>query len=141
MVSTSTVTGIPFARAMRAACATAARVVPIDVQQARAGYLFRRDLFGVDAQTFVAPPEDSTLAGGLIDHDVGRLIRAVAPKLDVFEIEPEARKLSIWMRPRSSSPTAPMYFARRPRRAQATIALATCPPGLRISRVNGALPA
>ena len=34
------------------------------------------------------------------------------------------------MRPRSSSPIVPIYLARKPELAQATIALATCPPGL-----------
>ena len=40
-----------------------------------------------------------------------------------------------------SSPTVPTYFTRIPSRAHATMALATCPPGLSISSVNGALPA
>ncbi len=62
-------------------------IVPIDVQQSRICDLFRGDLFGVDAQAFVTPPEDRAFAGGLIDHDVRRLIGAVGPKLHVLDIE------------------------------------------------------
>ena len=54
---------------------------------------------------------------------------------------PEPRRLSIWMRPRSSSPTVPIYLVRSPSRAHATSALATCPPGLTTSSWNGAFPA
>src|SRR5690348_9098914 len=45
------------------------------------------------------------------------------------------------MRPRSSSPTVPMYFTRSPSRAHATSALATWPPGLRTSSVILTFPA
>jgi hypothetical protein len=34
-----------------------------------------------------------------------------------------------------------MYFVRKPSRAHAAMALATCPPGLTISSSNGTLPA
>ena len=63
-------------------------VVPIDMQHARAGDLFRGDVGGVEAQTFGAVPEDGALAGGLVDDDVGALIGAAWADLDVVYINP-----------------------------------------------------
>ena len=51
-----------------------------------------------------------------------------------------ALMLSRKIRPRSSSPTVPMYLVRSPSLTHVTIALATWPPGDRISLTNGALP-
>ena len=50
---------------------------------------------------------------------------------------PASRRLASWTRPRSSSPTVPIYFARIPSFATVATALATWPPGLRISSSNG----
>ena len=119
------------------------RVMSIDVQHTGARDLLRGDVRRVDGQTVRAMPEDGALAGGLIDDDVGALVGAAGADLDVVEIltvRPASRRLAIWMRPRSSSPTAPMYLVRRPSLPQVASALATWPPGLRISRSKATLP-
>ena len=117
------------------------RVVSVDMQHPRARNLLRSDVRGVERQTIRAMPEDGALAGGLVDDDVGALVGATGADLDVFKIdEPASRRLAIWMRPRSSSPTAPMYLVRRPSLPQVASALATWPPGLRISRSKATLP-
>ena len=52
------------------------RIVPVDVQQARAQDLVGRDFRRIDAQAFRPRPEHRALAGAAIDDDVRRLIRA-----------------------------------------------------------------
>src|SRR5262249_877707 len=63
------------------------RVVAVDVKESGAGDLLGRDLFRVDAEAVASLPEDRPLAGGAADDDICRLVGAVAPKLDVFEVD------------------------------------------------------
>ncbi len=49
--------------------------------------MFGCDLFWSDTQAIGTVPEDCTLTGGLVNYDVGRLVRAVLPLLNVLQID------------------------------------------------------
>ncbi len=87
MVSTSTVTGMPGLARDGGGVRHGRGIVPVDVQQAGAGDLFGRDLIRVDAEAIRPAPQHGALAGGLVDEDVGALVRAVAALLHVVEID------------------------------------------------------
>src|SRR5690348_6722727 len=55
-------------------------------------------------------------------------------------LTPAARRLAIWIRPCSSSPTTPMYLVRSPSLLHVASAVATWPPGLITSRSKATLP-
>ena len=63
------------------------RIVPVDMQQARAQDLVRRDLGGIDTQALGPRPQHGALPGGAIDDDVGRLIGAARAALHVVHID------------------------------------------------------
>ena len=86
-MSTSTVTGMPCCRGDLRRTRHGRGVVPVDVKQSRAGDLLRRDLLRVDAEAIGAAPQDGSLTGRVVDQNVGALIGAILPKLDVVEVD------------------------------------------------------
>ena len=63
------------------------RIVGVDMQQARAHNFFRCDALRLQAQAIVAPPEHGALAGGLVDQDVGGLVRAIFTDFEVIQVD------------------------------------------------------
>ena len=63
------------------------RVVSINVQQPRAEHLFFGDLFWSQAQAIGPAPKHGPLSGGLIDHDIGRLVGATLSYNDVIDVD------------------------------------------------------
>ena len=115
-------------------------IVPVDVQKARASDLLGRQGGRIDAQAIVTMPEHGALARGLVHQNIGALIRAVGPDFDIVQIDAaraqafELDGAALVIAQRTD------IFCAQPSLAQVTIALATCPPGLRTSRSNGTLP-
>ncbi len=62
-------------------------VVPVNVQEARAGDLIGRDFPGIDAQAFRPPPQNCALACGAVDDDIRRLVGATLSLLHVVQID------------------------------------------------------
>ena len=109
------------------------RIVPVDVQQARAGDLLRRDLRRLDAQAVVAAPEHGALAGGPVDDDVRRLIGAALAHLHVLQVDAGGLQALHLDAAALVVAHGADVLGSQAERAQVTMALATCPPGLRIS--------
>src|SRR5581483_4616068 len=62
-------------------------VVTVNVQQPGAGDLFRGDLRRVDSQGFVAPPENGSFPGALVNDDISRLVGAPLADLHVVDVD------------------------------------------------------
>jgi hypothetical protein len=61
--------------------------MPINVEQAGASDLIGRNLLRVDSETIGATPQDGSFTGGVVDQDVGALVRAILPDLDVVKVD------------------------------------------------------
>ena len=132
-MSTSSDTGIPCCCAERGGMCGSLRIISVDMQQFRAGYVFGANFRGREAQAIRAMPEDGALAGALVDQNVGCLIGTLVAQNQAGDVYARFLQALALNFPRKSSPIVPMYLARSPSFAHATTAVATCPPGLNSS--------
>ena len=103
-------------------------IVPIDMQHARGSDFLLRDLVRYERQTIWPIPKHRSFTCGLIDQDIGRLVRAPNTNLYVVQVYTGFAETVHLDLPPFVVSTVPIYFERNPNFAHVIIALATCLP-------------